>query len=82
MKPASIATDTQGNVYVADLSNYRVCKFDGNGRFLTTWGSRGKGDGQFNELSAGIVVDAQGYVYVADPYNDRVEKFRQPSYRP
>ena len=30
--------------------NYRIEKFDGNGTYLTQWGSQGIGNGQF-ELS-------------------------------
>ena len=33
--------DDSGNVYVADVFNYRIQKFDGTGAFLTKWGSRG-----------------------------------------
>ena len=36
--PEGVATDAAGNVYVADLSNNRVEKFDSSGNFLRTWG--------------------------------------------
>jgi sugar lactone lactonase YvrE len=32
--PHSIATDAQGNVYVADRGNHRIQVFDGDGKFL------------------------------------------------
>jgi DNA-binding beta-propeller fold protein YncE len=35
--PHGIATDEQGNVYVADRSNNRVQVFDNNGKFLRMW---------------------------------------------
>jgi DNA-binding beta-propeller fold protein YncE len=44
------------------------------GGFLTTWGSGGPGDGQFNG-PAGVAVDSGGNVFVADSINRRVQKF-------
>lgn len=54
-----------GDVYVSDIGNARVQKFDSAGTFLTQWGSSGTGPGQFTE-PAGLAVDAAGKVYVAD----------------
>ena len=45
--PFGVATDGDGNVYVADVRNSRIQKFDANGVFLTKWGTFGTGDGQF-----------------------------------
>jgi len=42
------------------------------------WGSRGAGDGQFND-PRGIAVDGEGNVYVGDRNNNRIQKFR-PDY--
>jgi hypothetical protein len=39
--------DDQGNIYVADMSNYRVQKFDRNGKYLQTIGRSGEGPGEF-----------------------------------
>ena len=36
-----VATDDFGNVYVVDIFNYRIQKFDSNGAFITKWGDRG-----------------------------------------
>ena len=36
-----IAVDESGNVYVVDIGNLRVQKFNSNGDFLTKWGSFG-----------------------------------------
>jgi hypothetical protein len=45
--------------------------------YVTSWGSRGSGPGQFDN-PPGVAVDAHRHVYVADPGNDRIEKFSQP----
>jgi VCBS repeat-containing protein len=41
---------------------------------LTTWGSYGSGNGQFNS-PIGVAVDGVGNVYVADYGNHRIQKF-------
>ncbi len=42
--------------------------------FLTKWGSKGFGDGQF-DFPSGIAVDKDNYIYVADTNNHRIQKF-------
>ena len=56
------------------LGNARVAKFDKNGKFIKSWGSRGSEPGQFSTVNA-IVIDAQGNVYVADGGNKRIQVF-------
>src|SRR6266511_2251713 len=68
--PNGVATDAAGNVYVADLTNQRIDKFDSSGNFLRAWGrdvvSAGPGD---------IATDAAGNLYVAELTNSRIQKF-------
>src|SRR5262249_51188161 len=66
-----------GNVYVADLGNDRIQKFDASGAFLTTWGSSGSGNGQVMPPRF-VATDGSGNVYVADTNNDRIQKFACP----
>jgi uncharacterized protein (TIGR03663 family) len=72
--PKGLATDWEGNVYVADSQNHRVQKFDSEGRFISAWGEVGTEPGQFSE-PWGIAVDGDGSVYVADTWNHRIQKF-------
>ncbi len=72
--PRSIAIGPDGSVYVSDSSNHRVQKFDGNGVFMTQWGSMGSEERQFN-IPRGIAVDSSGFVYVVDSGNCRIQKF-------
>jgi tripartite motif-containing protein 71 len=72
--PTGIATDSSGDVYVADTGNDRVQKFDPSGAFLTKWGSNGTGNGQFN-TPTDVATDEFGSVYVTELVNDRVQRF-------
>lgn len=72
--PASLAVMPDGSIYVADgYTNSRVVKFDKDGKYVMSWGTRGTGPGQFS-LVHSVAVDANR-VYVADRNNDRIQVF-------
>ncbi|MBI2756796.1 MAG: hypothetical protein HYX52_08810 [Chloroflexi bacterium] len=74
--PFGVAVDRACNVYVAsyDPLGGRITKLSRDGAVLATWGSPGKGAGQFERLE-GLAVDAAGNVYAADSGNNRVQRF-------
>ena len=73
--PSDVAWDAAGDIFVADGSrNSRIAKFDKNGTFIKSWGTRGTAPGQFN-VPHSIVVDAKENIYVADRGNKRIQVF-------
>lgn len=77
-RPAELAVDAQGNLYVADSRNDRVQKFDTQGHVLAT---SGRLSGNATAIAGGvapeawgIAVDSAGNVYVADTWNSRIVK--------
>ncbi len=73
--PTDVAVLPDGSFYVSDgYENTRVMKFTAAGKFDFQWGTKGKGDGEFN-LPHGIAVDYQGRVIVCDRENERLQVF-------
>jgi DNA-binding beta-propeller fold protein YncE len=70
----AVAFDRAGNLFVADPGNHRVQKFGPDRSFLMTWGTEGKGAGQFI-VPASIAVDDEGRVYVADSQRSDIQVF-------
>src|ERR1700756_1997075 len=72
--PNGVATDSAGNVYVADAKNYGIVKLARNGSYIMSWGSFGSGHGEFRNPE-GVALDAFGDVFVTDSVNNNVQKF-------
>jgi len=74
-RPTDIAWLPDGTFFISDgYGNTRVAKFDKNGRFLTAWGTRGTGNGEFNTPHS-ITIDKNRRVYVSDRANNRIQVF-------
>jgi hypothetical protein len=80
--PTDVAFDSDDNIYISDgYVNSRVAKYDKQGNWVKSWGSRGVGGAhadqnpsQFN-TPHNIGVDRQNLVYIADRNNRRIQVF-------
>jgi len=73
-QPFGIAIDSSDNIFVADVGDHLIQKFDADGNFITSWGGFGTGNGQFNSPWS-LAVDSADNIYVVDAQNHRVQKF-------
>ena len=74
-QPTDVAWDAEGNIYITDgYINSRVAKYDKNGDWVKSWGSKGTGPGQFR-LPHSIAIDRNNNVYVGDRSNHRIQVF-------
>src|SRR5262245_9172182 len=77
--PTSIAVDNSGgqsagSVYVGDLGNNVVQKFDANGNYLATIDGSSSNQGNFGSV-VGVAVDQVGHLWVADDGTDNIIEF-------
>lgn len=81
-RAVAVALDGEKNIYVVDMGNYRVQKFDDQGKYLQTIGGKGQGPGEFSG-PMGICFDNLGNLYVReykkiqvfDRYGDFIRSF-------
>jgi YD repeat-containing protein len=80
--PIGVATDGQGNLYIAERDNHRIRKVDTSGVITTLAGDGTAGFGgdggsatsaQLN-TPVGVVVDGPGNVYITDSNNHRIRR--------
>jgi sugar lactone lactonase YvrE/type II secretory pathway pseudopilin PulG len=72
--PEGIAIDSGGHIWVTDAENYRIEEFTAAGSYMTTFGSHGTANGQF-EWNGGFSIDGSGNIWVPDTNNDRLQEF-------
>lgn len=71
-RPTDMGWDPQGNIFVSDgYTDARIVKYDKNGRFIKSAGTRGNGALQFSTPHT-MQVDGKGWVYVGDRGNSRI----------
>lgn len=72
-KPMGVAA-ANNKIYVSDSGNQRIQIFDSSGKFLSTIGKQGSGQGEF-QFPYGIALDSSNNIYVADMRLGNVQVF-------
>ena len=76
-RPQDVAFMPDGRILVADgLDNSRVVMFDPEGTYITHFGEKGTGRGEFDGVHA-VATSADGRIYVADRRNARIQVFNE-----
>lgn len=75
-RPSHISIDQGGNLYVTDAMNFRVQKFDQDGKFLQQFGRAGNVIGTFARPK-GLSVDRDDNLYVVDAAFENVQIFNK-----
>ena len=77
--PSGVAVDSSGNIYIADLNNFRVRKVSTSGIITTVTGNgTGAYGGDYGPATNGtlfpyaVAVDSSGNLYIADTGNQRI----------
>lgn len=73
--PQVLYLSADKHLWIADNDTSKVVKYDLNGRYQYSWGSRGEWPGSFWNVH-GMSVDQEGNLYLAEVNNGRAQKFR------
>jgi len=73
----SVDVDRQGGFYFTVYTHDKVGHYDSSGVLIATWGSTGRGIGEFYAPSE-VAVAPNGDVYIVDSLNYRLQKFGSP----
>lgn len=60
---------------VPEWDDHDVSVFTSEGQFMTSFGTRGEGQGEF-KCPRGLAVNNEGVIYVCDYYNNRLQAFK------
>jgi tripartite motif-containing protein 71 len=88
-QPEGIDTDAEGNIYVNDIGDNQIKKFNKDGVLVSEWGSTGDEPGQFKHPHGNKIEIAdsgidrismqneseESYIYITDQNNYRIQKF-------
>ena len=71
--PYGMATDRNGDLYIADGRANKILRLNESGCVLQTWGGKGTAPGQFN-LPHMLCFDNSGNLYVAEVNGKRLQR--------
>lgn len=68
-----VAVDSKENVYILDIKNNAIHKYNSTGKLILSFGGYGSGDGEIDAASD-MLIDPDGNLVIADKGNHRVLK--------
>ena len=78
-QPNDVLVAPNGDIFVSEGhggANGRVLKFDRNGKFMTSFGSKGSGPTEMEHPHA-LAMDSRGRLFVGDRANNRIQIYDQ-----
>ena len=69
--PKIVKTDSKNNFYLVDKIGCEIRKYSSSGKYILSFGSTGKGPGEFQEVSD-IVIDENDNIIVYDAMSGRI----------
>lgn len=72
--PSDVAVNAGGTIYVVDGVHHAIRVYDARGKPISSFGSEGSRDGQF-QSPLGMDIDLAGRLYIADSGNHRIQIF-------
>ncbi|MGD8535987.1 MAG: 6-bladed beta-propeller [Candidatus Aminicenantes bacterium] len=72
--PRDIDADTQGNLYVLDIEEQTIKKYNPQGKHIKNISRAGQGPGEF-EYPRHLCISELGNIYVADVFERKIEVF-------
>ena len=72
---SGIAVDKDGFVYASDFKLHRIQKFTLEGEFVSKFGTKGIGNGEFNE-PFGLTFSRCNLLFICDRQNHRIQVFQ------
>jgi len=73
-RPDFIVTDSKGAIYISELVDKTIRKFDKNGSYLFSFGRRGKGPGEFQDITVFSINNGDTLI-IADQFLYRISFF-------
>lgn len=73
--PRFIVPEQNGDIYIADSMQRLIYRFDKNGNLVKSFGRRGRGPGEFSEISAFFKDNSDHSLIAIDRMNMRLNRF-------
>lgn len=66
-KPMDVKVDKDNNLYVLDAGDFRIQKYDPDGKYVSSFCRKGQGPGEFLKAD-GLVIDKEGNLYIVNNF--------------